>query len=300
MNTQEELKGLKKISELSFYSSLVITPLSIIFSKITGSNTLVVYYIWTAAAIAVKIFALISIRIVQKENRFLFPYGTGKLENFSSFFFGVSIVPVGVYFLVNSIISLYSPLPSVTYLLCQVPVALSILLTLGLKILTVRILRRDPNPSPLLSAYNFNFNVSLTSDSFLFLAFLVGFLLSKAGFDYLSVWVDPVLSIILSLYMLRVGLPLIIDNFRSMIDLPLPEKDMLKVLKVATELYPEYSGFGLVFTRQSGKQKIIEVELIFDKETSLERIDRIENEMSLRIMNEIPDVRFRLIPKLFE
>ena len=98
--------------------------------------------------------------------------------------------------------------------------------------------------------------------------------------------------------MLRVGLPLIIDNFRSLIDLPLPEKDMLKILKVATEFYSEYSGFGIIFSRRSGKQKIIEVELIFEKEISLERISQIENDMSLRINQDIPDVRFRLIPKL--
>ncbi|MCX6240257.1 MAG: cation transporter [Bacteroidetes bacterium] len=298
MNNHEELKGLKRISELSIYSSLIITPLSIIFSMISGSVTLVVYFIWAAAAIAVKIFAMISIRIMMKENQFMFPNGTGKLENFSSFFFGVSIVPIGAYYLVTSIMRLFSPLPVVTYLLCQVPVALSLLLTLGLKILTMRIIRRNQNPSPLLSAYNINFNVSLTSDSFLFLAFLAGYLLSVLGFDYLSAIVDPVLSVILSLYMLRVGLPLIIDNFRSLIDLPLPEKDMLKILKVATEFYKEYTGFGMMFSRQSGKQKVIEIELLFDPGISLQKIMQIEQNMLSRINQDIPDVRFRLIPKV--
>jgi len=298
MNNHEELKGLKRIAELSIYFSLIITPLSVIFSIITGSVTLIIYYIWAAAALAVKIFALISVRIMLKENQFMFPNGTGKLENFSSFFFGVSIVPIGVYYLVDSVIRLFSPLPAVTYLLCQVPVALSILLTLGLKILTIHIIRRDPNPSPILSAYNINFNISLTSDSFLFLAFLAGYILSLIGYDYLSVRVDPVLSVILSLYMIRVGLPLIIGNFRSLIDLPLPEKDMLKILKVTTEFYKEYSGFGMLFTRQSGKQKVIEIELLFDPGISLEKIMQIEKNMSSRINQDIPDVHFRLIPKV--
>ena len=298
MNNHEELKGLKRIAELSIYSSLIITPLSVIFSRITGSVTLVIYFIWAAAAIAVKIFALISVRIMLKENQFMFPNGTGKLENFSSFFFGVSIVPIGAYYLVDSVIRLFSPLHSVTYLLCQVPVALSLLMTMGLKILTIHMIRRDPNPSPILSAYNINFNVSLTSDSFLFLAFLAGYILTVLGYDYLSVRVDPVLSVILSLYMIRVGLPLIIGNFRSLIDLPLPEKDMLKILKVTTEFYKEYSGFGMLFTRQSGKQKIIEIELLFDPGISLEKIMEIEKNMSSRIKQDIPDVHFRLIPKV--
>ena len=298
MNNHEELKGLKRIAELSIYSSLIITPLSVIFSRITGSVTLVIYFIWAAAAIAVKIFALISVRIMLKENQFMFPNGTGKLENFSSFFFGVSIVPIGAYYLVDSVIRLFSPLHSVTYLLCQVPVALSLLMTMGLKILTIHMIRRDTNPSPILSAYNINFNVSLTSDSFLFLAFLAGYILTVLGYDYLSVRVDPVLSVILSLYMIRVGLPLIIGNFRSLIDLPLPEKDMLKILKVTTEFYKEYSGFGMLFTRQSGKQKIIEIELLFDPGISLEKIMEIEKNMSSRINQDIPDVHFRLIPKV--
>jgi len=69
--------------------------------------------------------------------------------------------------------------------------------------------------------------------------------------------------------MLKEGLPLITENFRSLIDLPLPEKDMLKILKIATEFYEEYSGFGMLFSRQSGKQKIIEMELFFESKKLL-------------------------------
>ncbi len=298
MNYPDELKALKRISEVSICTSLIITPLSIIFSMITGSVTLLVYFIWAVAAFAVKLFSLISTRIMLKENQFMFPYGSGKLENFSSFFFGFSIVPIGVYFLIVSITKLFTPLTSVTYPLCLIPVALSFLMTLMLTIWTNRIIRRNPNPSPMLKAYNVNFKISLTSDAFLFLAFLAGFLLSVARLDFLSIRIDPILSAFLSLYMLKEGLPLIIKNFRSLIDLPLPEKDMLKILKIATEFYEEYSGFGMLFSRQSGKQKIIEMELFFDPGISLEKIRQIEDHMTLRVNQVIPDVRFRLIPKV--
>jgi divalent metal cation (Fe/Co/Zn/Cd) transporter len=298
MNNLDELKGLKRISEVSIGTSLIIIPLSIIFSVITGSATLMIYFIWAAIAIAVKIFALVSIRIMTKENQFMFPNGTGKLENFSSFFFGVSIVPLGAYYLVDSVIRLFSPLTGVTYLLCQVPVALSIILTLVLITLTNRMIRNNPNPSPLLKAYFINFKVSITSDSLLFAAFFLGYLLSVFGFDFLSVRVDPVLSVLLSLYMIRVGMPLIINNFRSLIDLPLPEKDMLSILKVAAEFYTEYSGFGMLYSRQSGKQKFIEIELLFDPGISLEKIRQIEQNLASRINQDIPDVRFRLIPRV--
>jgi len=73
---------------------------------------------------------------------------------------------------------------------------------------------------------------------------------------------------------------------------------MLKILKVSTEFHGEYSGFGMLYTRSSGKVKIIEMELIFDPEISLEKIKDIEKQMELRIKQDIPDVNFRIIPKL--
>jgi divalent metal cation (Fe/Co/Zn/Cd) transporter len=167
-----------------------------------------------------------------------------------------------------------------------------------LTIWTRRIIKGTTNPSPLLKAYYTDFKVALTSDSFLFLAFLSGYLLSTGGFDYLSIRVDPLLSVILSLYMLRVGVPLIIENTRSLIDLPLPEKEMLKILKVTTEFYREFTGFGMLYSRQSGKRKIVEMELSFSPAISLEQITEIENRIDKRINPEIPDVCFRIIPKI--
>ncbi|MEI6884568.1 MAG: cation transporter [Bacteroidota bacterium] len=300
MTFREELNGMRRISEISLATALVITPLSIIFSLITGSVTLLIYFIWAAAGIAVKVFALISIRIMQKENLFMFPYGTGKLENFSSFFFGCSIVPVGIYFLIDSSLDLFHPLPAVTYLLCQIPVVLSFLFTLALLWYAGRLISQDENSSPLLKAYYLNFRISLASDGFLFIGLLAGYLLSAAGLTSFSLRVDPILSIILSLYMIRVGLPLIIDNFRSLIDLPLPEKEMLNILKVITEFNKDYSGLGLIFSRSSGKHRIVEIELYFPASLSLQTVRVIEAKMAASLVKLVPNLSFRLLPRIME
>lgn len=300
MNFNEEFKSLRMISGISLITSLIITPLSIAFSVITGSVTLLIYFIWAATAIAVKLFALISLQIMQKENLFMFPYGTGKLENFSSFFFGCSIVPVGIYFLIDALVSLFAPLPAVTYLLCLAPVALSFLLTLALLWYADRLLRRHDNPSPLLKAYNVNFRVSLASDGFLMLGFLAGYILSANGAQFLSLRIDPFLSILLSLYMIRVGLPLIIHNFRSLVDLPLPEKEMLKILRVIAGFNHHYSELGLIFSRRSGKHRIVEIELYFPSTAKLQDIYAVEKEMASALQNLIPGLNFRLLPKILE
>jgi divalent metal cation (Fe/Co/Zn/Cd) transporter len=294
----EELKDLKRISETGFYSSLGITTLFIIFAVITGSTTLLTYFIWALAAIIVRLFALITIRIMLNQNQYLFPYGCGKLENFSSFFFGFAIVPLGIFFLVLSINKFLYPLSEIKYILCQIPIVISFLRSLLLTVWTRRMVKKYADPSPLVKAYYVDFRVALTSDTFLFLAFFAGFLLNILRLNFLSIRVDPFLSVILSLYMIRVGLPLIIDNFRALIDLPLPEKDMLRILKVTTEFYKDFSGFGMLYSRRSGKQKIIEMELFFDSEISFEKISHMEQQMTLRLNSELSNVDFRIIPKL--
>ncbi len=54
----------------------------------------------------------------------------------------------------------------------------------------------------------------------------------------------------------------------------------------------------MLFSRQNGKQKIIEMELFFDSGISLEKIKQIEHQMALKINQVIPDVSFKLIPKV--
>jgi hypothetical protein len=71
MKLLDELKALKRIAEVSLYSAFGVTALFITFSVITGSVSLLTYFIWAAAAILVKIFALVSIRVMLKENQFL-------------------------------------------------------------------------------------------------------------------------------------------------------------------------------------------------------------------------------------
>jgi divalent metal cation (Fe/Co/Zn/Cd) transporter len=298
MSTNNELKDLKRINEASLFSVLLLIPITLIISRITGSITLWVVMLWAFAALLVKIFALVSIRIMMKQNRFMFPFGTGKIENFSSFLFGLVTVPFAIYFLIISSFRLISPIAGISYLLCQVPVAVSFIRSVSLSLWTRRILRRTPNPSPLLKANDIDFKICLITDAFMFLAFLSGTLSSFFNLQLLSVRVDPFLTVILSVYMLWTGIPLIVENIRSLFDLPLPEPDMLKILKVSTEFIDGYHGFGMIYSRQSGKNKIAEIELLFDQAVNLSYINQLENKMASRMNDEIPGISFRLIPKL--
>ena len=292
------LEDLKKVSEVSLFSILGITALFITFALIAHSETLVTYFMWSMAGIMVKVFGLISIRIMLRENKYLFPYGTGKIENFSAFLFGVSIAPLGLYFLIVSIYKLFVPPGPVSYGLCLIPLAFAVtrssILTFWLK----KMMKRHPNPSPLMLSYQADFRVALISDSFLIAAFIVGWLLSMGRLDFIGIRIDPFLSATLSVIMIKSGTTLIIENMRSLLDLPLPENELLKVVKVMAEFYDSFEGLGRICTRRSGKFRVIEIELMFDPNISLLNVSETEKYMFERLSKELPGVRFRIIPRI--
>ena len=292
------LKDLKKVSEASLFSILGITASFIIFALIAHSETLVTYFIWSMAGIMVKVFGLISIRIMLRENEYLFPYGTGKVENFSAFLFGLSIAPLGLYFLVVSIYKLFYPPGPVSYGLCLIPLVFALTRSSILTLWFKKVLKRHPSPSPLMLSYQADFRVAVISDSFLIGAFIAGWLLSRARLDFIGIRVDPLLSVTLSVIMIKSGTTLIIENMRSLLDLPLPENELLKVVKVMAEFYDSFKGLGSVCTRRSGKFRIIEMELSFDPHIPLLNVSETEQFMAERLSKELPDVRFRIIPKI--
>jgi len=294
----EELRELKRVCEVDLFNSVVLTSLYIAFSLLAHSHSLLLYFAWAVAAYLVKVFGYVAIRIMLRENEYLFPYGTGKVENFSAFLFGVSIAPMGVYFLVTSVLRLVAPPGEVAYGLCLVPVAVGLLCATVLGSWLRRIAGRYSEPSPLLVAFRANVKVSASSDVLLLVSFAAGAALHEAHFDSLSTRVDPLLTLVLAAVMVRSGSSLIVQNLRALLDLPLPEKEMMPVLRVLAEFVESYGELGQVRTRRSGRRRIVEMELAFAPGVAIEHVREVERRMGERLTRELPDSTLTVVAML--
>jgi divalent metal cation (Fe/Co/Zn/Cd) transporter len=76
--------------------------------------------------------------------------------------------------------------------------------------------------------------------------------------SWLAIMIDPVVTIILAVYMLVNGSRLIVKNFKSLIDLPLFEKDQMKIMEVLVREFDIFENIGRVYTRRSGNTRFIE------------------------------------------
>jgi cation diffusion facilitator family transporter len=269
--------------------------LFIVVGILTDSSTILAVMIQFAVSIAVSFFALITLRTALNQNTFSFPYGTGKLENFSAFLQGALLAPSAAYLIYGSTLRLITP-GEVGYGLGLIAVGISLLRSAFLWWWVSSLRRRFPTPSPLLQSYHVDYKWSAISDIGIILAFLLASLLLRGGSIELGLRVDPLLAMIIAGLLLQNSIVLVIRNFRSLVDLPLPEADQLKILQVLARQHEHFENIGTIYSRSSGKTRIIELELIFSAEISLEAIEVLRTTMEADLSSSFQDLSFRIIP----
>lgn len=295
MDGMDDQRRLYRIMLWSFFTLFPLTAMFIVAAVLTDSAAVVVYILQCAVAVTVQAFSIYAMRQVLRNDVFRFPYGAGKLEDFAAFLCGVLYVPSGLFMIFDASGRLVHP-PAVGYLLGMVPVAVETARQVTLYVLIVRLSRRTQAPSPLLRSYLLDYRVGVLTDAGVLVAFALGWLLVSSGRPDLGNRVDPAIALAVAVYMLWVGVWLVRHNFRSLMDLPLPEREQLRVLKALAEHYTEYEGVGCVYTRKSGSRRFVEIELAFPAGRTLAEIDATSAHIEESLEAGVPGLRFRVVP----
>jgi len=293
--TTDDDRRLHRLMLWGYFSLFPFAVMFIVMAALANSSAVVVYTVQSAISITVQTFSIYAIRQVMSGDQFRFPYGAGKLEDFSAFLCGVLYVPTGLYMAFDAASRLVHP-QHVGYVLSLIPIGLSAMRMVVLYVLVRRLARRVKAPSPLLRAYLLDYRVGLLSDVGVIGAFAVGWLLVRQGLVSMGDRVDPLIGLTISLYMVWVGVFLVRRNFSALMDLPLPEDEQLRVMKVLARHYADYETIGMLYTRASGKRRFVEIELVFPGERTIDEIAALSTAMEEGLAAEMPGLTFRIIP----
>jgi divalent metal cation (Fe/Co/Zn/Cd) transporter len=92
----------------------------------------------------------------------------------------------------------------------------------------------------------------------------------------------------------------LIRNFRSLIDLPLPEADQMKVLQALAAHFEAYEDIGNVYTQMSGSTRLVQIELYVKPDTTAAEIQALSADMENRLKQHFGKLLFHLIPLVKE
>lgn len=295
--TPSETEGIR-LYRLLWWGQLTLVPMTALFvaaARLANSASVTVICVQSAIAIVINGFALFALRQVIRSNVYRFAYGAGKLENFSAFLLGVFYVPSGLYLAQDAAGRLFRA-PAVGYELSQVAIVFSALRMLALYLLARRLMRNSGNPSPLLRSTLLDYHLCLLNDAGVSVALAIAWAFVAARLPAIGYRIDPLVALTIALYMLWIGASLVWHNFRSLIDLPLPEAQQMEIMRVLARHYRHYDAIGTIFSRASGNRRFVEIELGFAGDQTLAHLQTLSRLMEDDLAAEIPGLSFKIFP----
>jgi ferrous-iron efflux pump FieF len=290
----EQLSRLIRVTVLTSIPALAFT---VWIGLASGSLSVMAVVLDSGVALSLNLASLLGLRIASRSNVFQFPYGTGKLENVTSFLHGCGMVLVGGAVAYRAAVRLAGPPEPVSLGLAQLAFVVGIARMIAIMVWLARIAGRQAERSPLLNAYLVSFRTGLWYSSSVLAAMLVSWWLSRRWGNAVEVLADLLIAAVFSVYLAWSGLRVVRANFRALLDLPLPEEDQMKIMQVLSRHFDDFSGLGNVATRSSGGERRVEIELDFPPETTARRVEELRGQMQEELGEHFKKLELHLIAR---
>jgi ferrous-iron efflux pump FieF len=104
-------------------------------------------------------------------------------------------------------------------------------------------------------------------------------------------WVDPAVSILICLAILKSVAEVFKDSFDNLMDRQLPAADRDRIREILRDEIPEIAGFHDLRTRRSGARRFIDIHVEIARDESFVEAHRIAEEVTRRIEEGLPNSR---------
>jgi cation diffusion facilitator family transporter len=266
-------------AKLSVGSNSFLILIKLFAGIITGSVSLVAEAVHSLMDLAAAGIALVSVRISDKPGDKQHPYGHGKAENISG-------VAEAVLIFVAAGIIIYEAVKRLitgrTLELLEIGIAIMVVSIVVNVFVSRYLLKVAKNTDSLALEGDAR---HLTTDVLTMVGVLVGLILVR--FTGLS-WIDPVVAILVALFIMRTAYELIRKSFGGLIDVKLPEAEESIIRSCIVEHSYRVVAFHDLRTRKAGSYRYVDLHLVMPKNESVEKAHRMCDHLERDIKNRLP------------
>ncbi len=263
---------------LSIFTALALATIKLLTGLFTGSLAVLTSAIDSLLDILMSGINLMAIRHAEQPADETHPYGHGKFETLATIFQSVVIASSGGWIVYEAIQRLIEASPvrqsGIGIAVMSVSTVASFMLS--------RHLRRvaKTTDSSALEADSLHFSMDVYTN----LALLIGLIL-LSRFDL--PWLDPVMSILVAIYILFESLRLLRNGLRDILDEQLPDKVRLEIEALINDHKHDLFGYHNLRTRRAGSQKLIDFHLTVCKHLSVAEAHDITDYIEKKIAAQI-------------
>jgi cation diffusion facilitator family transporter len=280
-----------RAARVSIATATGLAGLKLVTGLATGSLAVLSSAIDSLLDILMSVVNYLGIRQAEQPADSSHPFGHGKFETVATLVQSLVIAGSGGWLIFESIRRLLQG-TAMTHLGGGMAV---LLLSAAVSWVLTRFLQRvaRETDSSALRADSLHFAMDVYTN----LALVVG-LGAVALFDL--PWLDPVLSLLVALYIIYKAIRLVRHSLRDVLDEQLPETIRAEVEALIRAHHDHLLDFHNLRTRRAGSQKIMDFHLTVCKHLTVEEAHSIADHLEKRIQQEIPgaDVTIHIEPCL--
>src|SRR5690606_33294274 len=197
----------------------------------------------------------------------------GKAESLAGLGQSMFIMGSAVFLLLQGVDRILNPQPLESLDIAIVVMVISILLTLGLVWYQRKVIAQTHSIAVKADSLHY------LSDLLTNLGIIVALVLSALQFPQ----ADPILAIAISLYIFYTAIQIWNESIQHLLDRELPEHEQQQIVQIARQ-HSDVLGVHGLRTRQSGRQKIIQMHVELDGRLPLYRAHRICDQVESDLM----------------
>jgi cation diffusion facilitator family transporter len=278
---------------LSIASNSVLIAIKLAVGLMSGSISIVSEAIHSGMDLLASFIAFFSLRIAGTPADEGHPFGHGKFENVSSALEAFLIFAAAILIVVEAVFKIRA---GAEIELAEAGIAVmlvSVLMNLAVSRHLLRVARA--NDSLALEADGKH----LTTDIYTSVGVLIGLVIIRFTGIH---WIDPVVAIGVALLITKTAVDLTRKAFVGLVDISLPQKELDIIRAAVSEHGGETLGFHDLRSRKAGRERYIELHLVFAKDAHVEEAHRLCDHLETDIRSKLPysNVTIHVEPCTFE
>lgn len=283
MKKQEE-KIIKKNTLLTMFVNGILAILKLIGGIFGGASVLIADAINSIGDILTNVVVFFSAKFSKKEKDKSHPYGHDKYDSMISIFLGFALMitayQLGKDAMIRFIDIVFKDASFSTPLWYTWAIALvTIVVKEGLFRITKRDAKRAKSQALLAQAWDHR------SDTIVSFGAIIGIVGAIYGIGYL----DPLASLIIGLFILRLGIKIVKAGISQVVDASADDDQISKIKSIIRE-HDQVRSIDEVKTRMFGLNYYVDLEISLDAHLSLEEAHDIAESIHDRIEDELSDV----------
>ena len=270
-----------KVTLISIIWNVILTFIKILGGILGKSNAMIADGLHSASDIISSIGVLIGNKIARTPNDKEHNYGHEKAETLVSFLLSMLLIGVALKISLNGVNSLLH-LEDV-----QVPTFLPLIISvisIGIKEyqyrITIKVAKKINSPSLKADAWHHR------SDALSSVAAFIGIGGSLLGFKAL----DPIATVIVGLFVAKVGLDIFKDAINELMDYSIDEKDESQIITIAN-CTDGVLNIGELRTRKHGSVAYVDLTICVNKDLTVLQGHEIANKLEISILEELQIVK---------